>query len=167
MVEKTVMVSDCMSRKLVCFDINDDIAHVVSVLLEHRISGAPVLNAEQRVIGFISEKDCIKEMLNTAFYCDLTATAADVMTQAVQSVAPDLPIAQLAEQLTNSHLKVLPVVDAGKLVGIINRSDVLKSLFEASVRCHHQSHHQSHQPGSNHQSGSSHSAHPGDKKVIA
>lgn len=137
MVEKTVTVRDCMSRKVLSFDLSDDVADVVSLLLEHRITGAPVLDAGHNVIGFVSEQDCIKEMLNTAFYCDLTATVGDVMQRNVQTVEPDMPIAQLAEQLTIAKPRVYPVVEGGKLVGIISRSDVLKALFDASVRCHH------------------------------
>ena len=137
MVEKTVVVRDCMSRKVVSFDVADDVGDVVAVLLEHKITGAPVLNAERRVIGFISEQDCIKEMLNTAFYCDLTANAADVMKTEVLTVSADMPISELAEQLTTNKPKVYPVVEDGKLVGIISRSDVLQALYDASVRCHH------------------------------
>lgn len=137
MVEKTVVVRDCMSRKVVSFDVSDDVGDIVAVLLEHKITGAPVLNADKQVIGFISEQDCIKEMLNTAFYCDLTATAADIMKTNVLTVDPDMPISELAEQLNTNKPKVYPVVEDGKLVGIISRSDVLQALYDASVRCHH------------------------------
>jgi len=137
MVEQTVVVRDCMSRKVVAFDVSDDVGDVVAVLLEHKITGAPVLNAERQVIGFISEQDCIKEMLNTAFYCDLTANAADVMKTEVLTVHPDMPISELAEQLTTNKPKVYPVVEHGRLVGIVSRSDVLQALYDASVRCHH------------------------------
>jgi DeoR family transcriptional regulator, catabolite repression regulator len=137
MVEKTVVVRDCMSRKVVSFDVSDDVGDIVAVLLEHKITGAPVLNADKQVIGFISEQDCIKEMLNTAFYCDLTATAADIMKTTVLTVDPDMPISELAEQLNTNKPKVYPVVEEGKLVGIVSRSDVLQALYDASVRCHH------------------------------
>lgn len=137
MVEKTVVVRDCMSRKVVSFDVSDDVGDIVAVLLEHKITGAPVLNADKQVIGFISEQDCIKEMLNTAFYCDLTATAADIMKTNVVTVDPDMPISELAEQLNTNKPKVYPVVEEGRLVGIISRSDVLQALYDASVRCHH------------------------------
>ena len=137
MVDKSILVRDCMSRKVVSFDVRDDVGDVVAVLLEHKITGAPVLDANKKVIGFISEQDCIKEMLNTAFYCDLTANAGDVMKTEVLSVDADMSIAELAEQLTTNKPKVYPVVEQGRLVGIISRSDVLQELYDASVRCHH------------------------------
>ena len=55
MVEKTVVVRDCMSRKVVSFDVSDDVGDIVAVLLEHKITGAPVLNADKQVIGFTDE----------------------------------------------------------------------------------------------------------------
>lgn len=137
MVDRTMVVRDCMSRRVVSFDIRDDVGDIVATLLEHKITGAPVLDREKNVIGFVSEQDCIKEMLNTAFYCDLTANAGDVMTREVLTVHPDMPISQVAELLTSAKPRVYPVVDNGKLVGIINRSDVLQELYDASVRCHH------------------------------
>ena len=137
MVDKTVVVKDCMSRKVVSFDVRDDVGDVVAVLLEHKISGAPVLDKEKRVIGFVSEQDFIKEMLNTAFYCDLTANAGDVMSREVATVSPDMSIASLAEMFDTAKPKVYPVVEQDKLVGIISRSDVLQELYDASVRCHH------------------------------
>lgn len=136
MVERTVVVRDCMSRKVVSFDVQDNISDIVAVLLEYKITGAPVLNGNKQVIGFISEQDCIKEMLNTAFYCDLTATAADLMKTDVLTVEPDLPVSELAEKLTSSKPKVYPVVEQGRLVGIISRSDVLQALYNVSLRCH-------------------------------
>jgi len=126
-----------MSRKVVSFDVRDDVGDVVATLLENKITGAPVLDKDRNVIGFISEQDCIKEMLNTAFYCDLTANAGDVMTHEVLTVHPGMPIAELAELLSSAKPRVYPVVDEGRLVGIINRSDVLQELYDASVRCHH------------------------------
>ncbi len=137
MVDKSVVVRDCMSRKVVSFDVRDDVGDVVATLLEHKITGAPVLDKDKNVIGFISEQDCIKEMLNTAFYCDLTANAGDIMKTEVITVDGDLSIAELAEQLSISKPKVYPVVEEGKLVGIISRSDILQELYDASVRCHH------------------------------
>jgi len=137
MVDKTVVVRDCMSRKVVSFSVRDDVGDVVAVLLENKISGAPVLDEQHQVIGFVSEQDCIKEMLNTAFYCDLTANAGDVMKAPVVTVKPDTPISELAEQLDTHKPRVYPVVEDGKLIGVISRTDVLKELYDASVRCHH------------------------------
>ena len=137
MVDRSVSVSDYMSRKVISFDLRDDVGDIVAVLLEHKITGAPVLDENKQVIGFISEQDCIKEMLNTAFYCDLTANAKDVMKTPVISVSPDMPISELAQQFDTAKPKVYPVVDEGRLVGMISRSNVLQGLYDISVRCHH------------------------------
>lgn len=79
----------------------------------------------------------MKEMLNTAFYCDLTANANDVMQRNVHTVHPEMFIAEMAEKLISEKPRVYPVVEDGRLIGIINRSQVLQELYDASVRCHH------------------------------
>ncbi len=137
MVDRSVLVGDYMSRKVISFDLRDDVGDIVAILLEHKISGAPVLDENKQVIGFISEQDCIKEMLNTAFYCDLTANAKDVMKTPVVSVSPDMPISELAQQFDTAKPKLYPVVEEGKLVGMISRSNVLQGLYDISIRCHH------------------------------
>ncbi|HVL01492.1 MAG TPA: CBS domain-containing protein, partial [Dongiaceae bacterium] len=77
--------------------------------------------------------------LNTAFYCEPTATVADIMKSDVLVVDSDLPVAQLAEQMTAAKPGLYPVVEEGVLMGSISRADVLKALLDASVRYHHKS----------------------------
>ncbi len=140
MAEKSLLVQDYMNRKVLTFDIRDDVADIAATLLENKMLGAPVLDASKKVVGFVSEQDCIKEMLNTAFHCELTATAEDVMHSEVLTVDPQMDIADLAQQMTASRPKMYPVVSPdGKLMGLITRGDVLRALVEESANCHHPS----------------------------
>lgn len=136
MTEKSAVVQDYMSRKVISFDVKDDVADIAATLIEHRILGAPVVDGN-KVVGFVSEQDCIKEMLNTAFHCELTATASDIMHPDVLTVFPQMDISDLAQQLTQNKPKMYPVVNEGKLVGVITRSDILRALVDLSARCHH------------------------------
>ena len=137
MTEKSAVVKDYMSRKVISFDLKDDVADIAATLIEHQILGAPVLNNMRQVVGFVSEQDCIKEMLNTAFHCELTATAEDIMHPEVLTVDPQMGISDLAEQLTKNKPKMYPVVSNAKLVGVITRSDILRGLVDMSANCHH------------------------------
>ena len=137
MAEKGSLVRDYMTHKVITFDLRDDVADIAATLLEHRVLGAPVLNLNKQVVGFVSEQDCIKEMLNTAFHCELTATAADIMHPEVLSVDPFMDIGDLAEKMTTNAPKLYPVVQNGKLLGIITRSDILQALVEKTANCHH------------------------------
>lgn len=140
MAEKSLLVKDYMNRKVLTFDVRDDVADIAATLLENNMLGAPVLDADKKVVGFVSEQDCIKEMLNTAFHCELTATAADVMHSDVLTVDPQMDIADLAQQMLANKPKMYPVVSPeGKLMGLITRAGVLRALVDESVNCHHPS----------------------------
>lgn len=134
---KGIRVADYMKPATVCFDLRDDVADIAAVLLENKLSGAPVVDGHSRLVGFVSEQDCIKQMLNTAWHCEQTATALDLMQSKVLTVDPELGITDLAELLAPDKPKLYPVVSAGKLVGVISRSDVLDALVEMSAHCHH------------------------------
>ncbi len=133
---QTVTVRDYMARKVLAFAPEDDVADIAATLLEHHIWGAPVVDSQKKVVGFVSEQDCIKEMLNTAWHCELTATAVDVMHPDVLTVSPDMGISDLAQQLCENKPKMYPVVEDGEMVGVITRSDVLRALVDMSARCH-------------------------------
>ena len=140
MTEKSLLVQDFMNRKVLTFDLRDDVADIAATLLEQNMLGAPVLDVSKKVVGFVSEQDCIKEMLNTAFHCEITATAADVMHADVLTVDPQMDIADLAQQMTANKPKMYPVVSPdGRLMGLITRADVLRALVQESANCHHPS----------------------------
>lgn len=132
-----ICVSDYMSKSDIAFDVRDDVADIASILLENDLSGAPVVDQEGTVVGFVSEQDCIKEMLNTAWHCEHTATARDIMSKEVLTVTPSLAITDLAEQLSVNRPKSYPVVANGQLLGTIHRADILRALVEKSANCHH------------------------------
>lgn len=136
MYEASPTVRDYMSHKVVCFDLQDDVADIAATLLEKKVSGAPIVDRQGNVVGFVSEQDCIKEMLNTAWHCELTATAADVMHSEVLSVSPNMDVGDLAQQLCATKPKMYPVVEDGRLVGVITRSNVMQALVDMSARCH-------------------------------
>jgi len=132
------LVRDYMRKNALSFDVRDDVADIAATLVENELSGAPVIGAEGVVLGFVSEQDCIKEMLNTAFHCELTAAAADIMRPDVLTVDGDMEISVLAEQMCGDKPKMYPVMDDGKLVGLITRPDVLRALVDSTDQCHKQ-----------------------------
>jgi len=120
---------------LVCFFTPDTpIEKVVSDLLKYHLVGAPVLNEKQNLIGFITEQNCIKEMLNDSYYDQDHLVAKDIMRNNPLSVSPKDNIITLAEAMINKRPKLYPVVENNKVIGIISRRDVLNALYK--VRSH-------------------------------
>ena len=127
-----IHVRDYMRPVSHVFQINTSIEEIVRTLCKNKIVGAPVLNADKQLVGFITEQDCIKQMLNNTYYCDSHQVAGDIMRKNPLSVSPDYDVLHLAEDMTSKGPKIYPVIEAGKLVGLISRADVLKALSLAT-----------------------------------
>lgn len=107
-----------------------NIREAVESLIKANVLGAPVVDANNKVMGFISEHDCMSDMLNGSFYHQAPKLVADVMFQNPMVVSPDTSILELAERMMNAKPKNYPVIDDGRLVGLISRSNVLKALLD-------------------------------------
>lgn len=123
-----VYVRDYMHPATYSFNLDTSVEEVVKTLTKNHIVGAPVVDADGKLVGFITEKNCIKQMLNNTYYCDSHEVAADIMRETPLSVGPDEDILNLAEQMAGKAPKIYPVVENDKLIGIIRRADVLKAL---------------------------------------
>ena len=125
---KSVKVRDYMTRHLVTFRAETDLFTAIELLLEHRISGAPVIDAYGRLIGLLSEGDCLRGTLQGAYYESSGGTIGAYMTTQVETTSPETDIIRVAEQFLQGNRRRLPVVEAGKLVGMISRHDVLHAV---------------------------------------
>ncbi len=132
----SILVRDYMQQNPVTFDRNTNLLQVVHKLLAAKETGAPVINERREVIGFISEQDCIKEILQGAFYCEDPPVVATVMSTQVISFAPDKSIVEIAQTMITQKPKNYPVISEGKLVGMINRRDVLAALLDNDEDCY-------------------------------
>ena len=119
-------VADIMTKKVVVLSPDTDIYAAVRTLLKKKVSGAPVVDKDQTLVGILSEKDCLKVVSATAFDGTPTGTVADYMTQTVNSVGPSASIYDVVDRFLQNHFRRLPVVDPdGRLLGQVSRRDVL------------------------------------------
>ncbi|MEC7767908.1 MAG: CBS domain-containing protein [Acidobacteriota bacterium] len=119
-------VADIMTKKVVVLSPDTDIYAAVRTLLKKKVSGAPVVDKDQTLVGILSEKDCLKVISATAFDGTPTGTVADYMTQTVNSVGPSASIYDVVDRFLQNHFRRLPVVDSdGRLLGQVSRRDVL------------------------------------------
>ena len=125
----SLKVIDYMEQHPVVFDAELSIAQAVERLLKENQTGGPVVDSEGKVIGFLSERDCIEKMLASSYYREQVARVKDVMHREVLSVAAGDPIIELAQTMVGQKPKIYPVVDSdGKLVGTISRRNVLYAI---------------------------------------
>jgi CBS domain-containing protein len=125
-------VSDYMTRKLITFKTTDRIERVIDSLIENRISGGPVVNDNQELIGVISEGDCIKQISESRYYnmpMD-NVTVEKHMVKNVETIDGNMNIFDAANKLLESKRRRFPIVENGKLVGQISQKDILKAALK-------------------------------------
>ncbi len=152
-----MLVKDLMSTKVITVTPETLVSEIAELLHTHHFTGVPVVNAEGRVIGTISERDFITATsgLYLPTYIKLpssmdyiqggskglphvvqqvvTATAKDIMNQDVPFARPDTTLEQVAMMFAVKRVNPIPVTDeTNRLLGIISRSDLIK-FFTPSV----------------------------------
>lgn len=99
-------------------------------LTKHQLPGAPVVDAAGTAVGFVSEYDCLKQLMQANYYCDNTAMAKDVPSVDVHSISPEVQLMDVASAINNIHLNVIAVIEEGNILGIVARSDVMRALVK-------------------------------------
>lgn len=124
----SVLVRDYMSTKLVSFTPDMEVMQAVHILVNKGISGAPVLDAAGNLVGMLSQKDCLAVALIAAQDACVAGPVAQFMTSSPVTVSPDTNLTQLASMFSSVPFQRYPVVENGKVVGQISRSDVLRAI---------------------------------------
>ena len=125
---KSVKVRDYMATRLVTFHQNDNVVAAMAVLLEKKISGAPVVDDEGNLVGVLSEVDLMAVVVQDSYYDESVGVVRDYMKHPVDSVSPDMDIYTLAERFDKEPRRRYPVLQNGKLIGQISRRDVLRAV---------------------------------------
>ena len=144
---------DIMKKDIIFVQEDDNIKNVLESLMKNHISGVPVVDKNNHVIGVVTEKDllthkkglnissCI-QFLESILLIDgdlnysinqekmMMLTAQDIMSAPAYVVSLDARVAEIASIMVNRHINRVPVIDKDhKLVGIIGRSDLLPILI--------------------------------------
>lgn len=114
---------------LITFTPDQTIQEVIDIIIKTGISGAPVLDKDRRLVGIISEKDCLRIIVDQAYH-NLPSSdrkVSDYMTAKVKTLSPDSDVVQAANEFLNSPIRRLPIVENGVLLGQVSRRDILKA----------------------------------------
>lgn len=126
----SILVTDFMDNNPHAVTASTSIKEAVTIMLKEGVIGVPVVDAQKKLIGYLSEQDCVKDMLNDAFYSEEPGPVSSAMQTNVMSVSPETSIVEIAQTIMTNRPKNYPVITEGKLVGLISRSDVLRALLE-------------------------------------
>jgi CBS domain-containing protein len=148
-----MLAKDIMTKDVITVRPEEKVEKVAQLLLENKISGVPVVDENQHLVGMITEKDLMIKAteLKVPFYITLfdsiiflenpirfnndlkKYTASDVkeaMTEKVYSVEEDTPVTEVVAMMQKRKVNRVPVLRHGKLIGIISRNDILKAVVE-------------------------------------
>ena len=145
-------VKDIMTKKVITVSPEMEIAHAARLLLDRSINGVPVVDGTGKIVGILCQSDLVAQQkkfpipslftildgffpltsmkhLKVEIQKITAATVADAMTTNPVTVRPETSIEEVGTIMVDRHFHTLPVVDEGKLVGIVGKEDVLKTLM--------------------------------------
>jgi CBS domain-containing protein len=125
-------VRDYMTTNLITFRPDQPIQEVVEAIIKHKISGGPVVNGRQELVGIISEGDCLKQLSESRYY-NMPLEHDNVekrMARDVETIDGNMDIFDAANKFLNSKRRRFPIVEKGKLVGQISQKDILKAALK-------------------------------------
>lgn len=140
--------ADIMTRNVITVGPKTEVREIVDMMIKNRISALPVVDEGGRVVGMVSEGDLMRRVENNTERRDSWWLAAlfsarndadtyvkshgrraeDVMTRNLISISEDTPLYKIAQTLEKNHIKRVPVISGGKLVGIVSRSNLLQGF---------------------------------------
>ena len=148
-------VKDIMTKELITVSPDTEIIQATKLLLENRINGIPVTDETGKLVGILCQSDLIaqqKKLPIPSFFTFLDGlitltsmkqiekqvqkiaaiTVAQAMTPNPITVQPETNIEEVAALMVDKNFHTIPVVDEGKLVGIVGKEDILKTLIPGS-----------------------------------
>ena len=131
--QEPILVSDYMTKNLITFKENQPIEEAIDTLIKNKISGGPVVNDKNELIGIISEGDCMKQISESRYYnlpIDINNTVGKAMVKEVETIEGNMNIFDAANKFLDSKRRRFPIVENGKLVGQISQKDVLKAAMK-------------------------------------
>lgn len=144
-----MQAKDIMTREVIHISPAAGVRHAVSIMLQNKVSGLPVVDDRGRVCGMLTEGDLLMRreirlsqrpvrVAEVISETDLERyissngwSVADVMSQDVVVAGPESEISDIAESLQAHRIKRLPIVEDGKLIGIVSRRDILPIILDA------------------------------------
>ncbi len=148
-----IKVRDLMETAVITIPIGTVWRKAAQILLQNKISGAPVVDAENHVLGVVSEKDLFRSLFPSyqdwyqnpdAFSChnqleDQAKSASkeraveEFMSKRLLTIGPETPVMQVGALMISTGIHRVPILEQGKLIGVISRRNVFRAILKESL----------------------------------
>ena len=125
---KSVRVRDYMATKLVTLRPDTEILRAVNTLLANDIAGAPVVDDDGNLVGILTERDCMRVVLNAGYHSEYGGQVSEYMSKDVETIAAEESIVDAAKLFFGERFHRYPVLENDRLVGQLSRRDVMRAL---------------------------------------
>ena len=123
---KTTKAADIMTTNVITVKKDMLLTDVIALLLRWHISAMPVVDHEDKMVGIVSEID----LVNLTFDGNAAdTTVEEVMVTDIISFSPSTQLADLVQTFSKRHLRRVPIIENGKVVGIVSRRDILREML--------------------------------------
>lgn len=122
------VIRDHMDRHVATLDPEMEILDAIGFLLEKRVTGAPVADKSGRLVGILTEKDCLRLVAAGVEGNVPRGSVANYMTANPETIPPNMDVYFAAGLFLKRDFRRFPVVENGKLVGTITRFDILRVI---------------------------------------
>jgi len=149
-----LLAKDIMTKKVITISKDATLAELAKLLIKNKISGVPIVDKKEELVGIVTEADLIIKESNLPFPLSfsfaflesyesytkstkeyLETRVEEVMSTNVKTAREDMPISKVVNIMINNNINRLPILNNdGKLTGIITRADIIKSIIKKSEK---------------------------------
>lgn len=127
----SITARDFMTADIVSVSPAMDVMAAMRQFCAHRISGAPVIDERGNLVGILTERDCINAIVVAGYHGECSCGAvAKFMSSDVTSVDAQTSLFDVAHLFVTTVYRRFPVVDEGRVVGVISRGDIIRALLK-------------------------------------
>jgi len=130
--ERSIKVADLMTKNPVFFYPDQSMDEVMDLLIKKKISGGPVVNEKNELVGMISEGDCLKHVVKGKYlnHPTIGSKVSEHMISKVVTMDGELDIFQAAKQFLDMRIRRFPVLEQGKLIGLVSQKDIMRAVMK-------------------------------------
>ncbi|MBT4864808.1 MAG: CBS domain-containing protein [Planctomycetaceae bacterium] len=127
-MSKMTTAREVMRQDVITLSPDDTAGDAIRLLLNNSISGAPVVDNEGHIVGLVSEYELLQVVYDRLL---ATVPVSEFMTREVISYGPDTTIIEVAGMFMAARIRRIPIVEDGKLIGLLSRRDLLRTGLQA------------------------------------